>query len=36
MIKNLTPASISAAARKYFDVNNYARFVLLPENKTTP
>jgi zinc protease len=36
MIKNLTPASISAAARKYFDVNNYARFVLLPESKTTP
>jgi len=26
-----------AAAKKYFDVTNYARFVLLPENgKTTP
>jgi zinc protease len=37
MIKNLTPAQIQAAAKKYFDTNNYARFVLLPENgKTTP
>ena len=37
MLKNLTPAQIQAAAKKYFDVTNYARFVLLPENgKTTP
>jgi zinc protease len=36
MIKNLTGATIQEAARKYFDVNNYARFVLLPESKTTP
>jgi zinc protease len=37
MIKNLTGAQIQAAAKKYFDTNNYARFVLLPENgKTTP
>ena len=37
MLKNLTAAQIQAAAKKYFDVNNYARFVLLPENgKTTP
>ena len=37
MIKNLTPAQIQEAAKKYFDTTNYARFVLLPENgKTTP
>jgi zinc protease len=37
MLKNITGARIQAAAKKYFDVNNYARFVLLPENgKTTP
>jgi zinc protease len=37
MLKNLSAAQIQAAAKKYFDVNNYARFVLLPENgKTTP
>jgi len=37
MLKNITTAQIQAAAKKYFDVNNYARFVLLPENgKTTP
>jgi len=31
MVKKLTPAMIQAAAKKYFDTNNYARFVLLPE-----
>jgi zinc protease len=31
MIKKLTPAQIQAAAKQYFDVSNYARFVLLPE-----
>jgi zinc protease len=37
MLKNLSAAQIQAAAKKYFDVKNYARFVLLPENgKTTP
>jgi zinc protease len=37
MLKNLTPALIQQAAKKYFDMGNYARFVLLPENgKTTP
>ena len=37
MIKNLTPAQIQEAAKKYFDTQNYARFVLLPEaGKTTP
>jgi zinc protease len=33
MIKNMTAASIQAAAKKYFDTQNYARFVLLPETK---
>jgi zinc protease len=37
MIKSLTGAQIQAAAKKYFDTNNYARFVLLPEGaKPTP
>ncbi len=37
MIKNLTAAQIQAAAKRYFDTNNYARFVLLPvEPKPTP
>lgn len=37
MLKDLSGAQIQAAARKYFDTANYARFVLLPENgKTTP
>jgi zinc protease len=37
MLKNITGAEIQAAAKKYFDTSNYARFVLLPENgKTTP
>jgi zinc protease len=33
MVKNMTAASIQAAAKKYFDTANYARFVLLPEAK---
>jgi zinc protease len=37
MIKKLTPAQIQDAAKTYFNVGNYARFVLLPETgKTTP
>jgi predicted Zn-dependent peptidase len=37
MIKKLTPAQIQDAAKTYFNVGNYARFVLLPEaGKTTP
>jgi zinc protease len=37
MIKKLTPAQIQEAAKTYFNVSNYARFVLLPETgKTTP
>ena len=32
-IKAMTPASIQAAAKQYLDLNNYARFVLLPEEK---
>jgi zinc protease len=32
MVKNITPAMIQNAARKYFNTSNYARFVLLPEN----
>lgn len=37
MLKNISAAQIQAAAKKYFDTANYARFVLLPENgKTTP
>jgi len=35
MVKKLTPAMIQAAAKKYFDTSNYARFVLLPENSGT-
>jgi zinc protease len=34
-VRNITPASIQAAARKYLDTNNYATFVLMPE-QTTP
>jgi zinc protease len=33
MIKRLTAAQIQAAAQKYFDVGNYARLVLLPEQQ---
>ena len=37
LVKGITPAQIQAAAKQYFDVKNYARFVLLPEaGKTTP
>jgi zinc protease len=32
MVRNITPAMIQNAARKYFDTANYARFVLLPES----
>jgi zinc protease len=32
MVRNLTPAQIQAAARKYFDRANFARFILLPES----
>ncbi|HKY96741.1 MAG TPA: insulinase family protein, partial [Gemmatimonadaceae bacterium] len=31
MVRQLTPAMIQAAAKKYFNTANYARFVLLPE-----
>ncbi|MEO8576975.1 MAG: insulinase family protein [Gemmatimonadales bacterium] len=31
MVRNLTPAMIQEAAKKYFNTANYARFVLLPE-----
>jgi len=37
MLKNISAAQIQAAAKKYFDTANYARFVLLPESgKVTP
>jgi zinc protease len=37
MVKGLTPAEIQLAAKQYFNIKNYARFVLLPEaGKTTP
>jgi zinc protease len=36
MVRALTPAAIQDAAKKYFDTSNYARFVLLPQTKTTP
>lgn len=32
-VKAMTPASIQAAATLYLDLNNYAKFVLLPEPK---
>lgn len=32
MIRALTPAQVQAAARRYFNTSNYARFVLLPED----
>jgi zinc protease len=31
MVKNLTAAQIQAAAKQYFDMKNYAKFMLLPE-----
>jgi zinc protease len=36
LIRAISPTMIQDAARKYFDTANYARFVLLPEAKTTP
>jgi zinc protease len=33
MVKNLSIAQVRDAARRYLDVTNYARFVLLPENQ---
>jgi zinc protease len=37
MLKNISAAQLQAAAKKYFDTANYARFVLLPETgKVTP
>ena len=33
MVRKLTAAQIQEAAKKYFNVANYARFVLLPESK---
>ncbi|HET7188233.1 MAG TPA: insulinase family protein [Gemmatimonadaceae bacterium] len=32
-VRKLTPAQIQAAARLYLNTNNYAKFVLLPEEK---
>jgi zinc protease len=32
-VRAMTPASIQAAAKQYLDLNNYARFVLLPQDK---
>lgn len=34
MIKSLTPAQIQDAAKKYFNMGNYARFELLPQTPT--
>jgi zinc protease len=34
MVKRLTPAQLQQAAKQYFNMSNYARFVLLPEGKT--
>jgi zinc protease len=37
MVKGLTAAQIQQAAKQYFDIKHYARFVLLPEaGKATP
>ncbi len=37
MVKNLTAAQIQDAAKRYFNTQNYARFVLLPQaSKPTP
>jgi zinc protease len=35
MVKRLTPAQLQQAAKQYFNTSNYARFVLLPEGKST-
>jgi len=32
-VRKLTPAQIQAAARQYLNINNYAKFVLLPEKQ---
>ena len=34
--EQLTPEQIRDAARKYLDTNNYAQFVLVPEESTEP
>jgi predicted Zn-dependent peptidase len=36
LAKAIDANTIMNAAKKYFDMNIYARFVLLPETKTTP
>jgi zinc protease len=36
LVKAIDANTIMNAAKKYLDINNYARFVLLPETKTTP
>jgi hypothetical protein len=36
LVKAIDANLIMNAAKKYLDMNNYARFVLLPEAKTTP
>jgi predicted Zn-dependent peptidase len=33
MVRKLTPAQVKAAAIRYLNTTNYARFVLLPETK---
>ena len=35
-VRAMSPASIQAAARQYLDLNNYAKFVLLPEKTVQP
>jgi zinc protease len=36
LVRKINAEMLMKAANKYFDMNNYARFVLLPEAKTTP
>ncbi|MEX2177709.1 MAG: insulinase family protein [Gemmatimonadaceae bacterium] len=36
IVRALTPATIQAAARRYLDVGNHARFILLPETPASP
>lgn len=36
LVRRLDPAAIQAAARRYLDRANYARFVLLPESNPSP
>ncbi len=33
MVRNLTAAQVQESARRYFDVKNYARFLLLPKTR---